>query len=726
MHDIANPDSFPGHVTSRITSEQSRKHLDSLLRPASIAFVGASTRLNALGNTMVKVAAVDGYDGRIYPVNPKSEIIEGNRCYSDLASLPETVDHVVIGLGDRLAEQALRDAIDHGANAATIFTGCDLSEDGDPRLALRLADMAREAGIQLCGPNSMGFLNPGVGLRVSGFLSTVGLKPGHIALITQSGSAFSALAFNHQRLKFSLCVSTGRELATRSEDYLNWALDQPETRVVGLFLEAARQPEEFMAALAKADRLGVPIVALKVGKTEVSAGFASSHSGAIAGNSAAYEAVFRSHGVIEVETLDEFAACLQLFSNVDARNIPDGALAGIHDSGGEREMVVDLADREGVPYATISETTKTALRANLDSGLQPENPLDAWGSGRDFEQKVEACMDALLADPATAVGVLFQDIRDGSFVAEGFTGAAMRAAAKSVKPMAVVTNYASVSHDETALRVAEAGISVIEGTEEGLRAVKALFSYRDRRATAQTPGPVVAREVIAIWRRRLAEPRDLGEAEALELLRDYGIDVPDVSYCTSEDDVRTAATAVGYPVVLKTAMPGMDHKSDVGGVCLGIADASALMSAYQDMRARLGPRVLIAQMMPKGAEVAFGLVHDPAFGPFVMVAAGGIWIEALDDRVVALPGFDAGQASGMIDALRIRPILDGGRGAAAADLSALCDALSRFSTLAADLGDLISELDVNPLFAHATGTCAVDALVTTRASALASTGKDAK
>ena len=688
--------------------------LDPLLRPASVAFVGASDRSDTPGNTMVRFAAVDGFRGRTFAVNPRRSSVEGLECFPDLASLPEVVDHVVIGLGDVMVEASLADAIAHGARAVTIFAGCDMTDAGDPGLLARLRAMAREAGIAICGPNSIGFLNPRIGLRITGFASSVGLKPGHVALITQSGSAFSALAYNDQRLKYSICVSSGREVTESCEDYIDWALDQPTTRVVGLFLETARAPDRFVAALAKADTLNIPVVALKVGRTEMSTGFAASHSGAVTGNAAAYEAVFRSHGVIAVDTLDQLASNLVLLSTAPPASA--GGLAGLHDSGGEREMVVDLAQREGVAYASINPATQQKLRAHLDSGLQPDNPLDVWGSGRDFETHVEACMEAMLDDPATAMGVLFQDIREGSYIATGFTQAVIRAAGRTAKPVAVVTNYASVNHRGLALSVTEAGVPVIDGTEEGLRAIRALFDIRDRRTRPRSLPPKVGRQTVNRWRKRLLQPAPIAEAEALALLADYGIASPHLVAAGTQEEVLAAADRVGYPVALKTAADGIRHKSDVGGVRLGLTDAKALTAAHAEMTGRLGGQVIVTAMAPKATEIAFGIICDQQFGPFVMIAAGGIWIEEMNDRSVSLAPVTIEAASDMISGLRISRLLDGGRGNKPADRSALALAFARFSLLAADLGDLIDEMDVNPLFVGSDGCCAVDALLIARRS----------
>ncbi len=696
---------------SPVRSVSTRSHrLDPLLRPGSLAFVGASVRPSTPGNTMVRAVAMDGYAGRVYAINPKYDVVEGVACFPSLSALPETVEHVVLGVANEHLEAELAATIRHGARAATIFASCVL--DGDDRLAGRLAAMAREAGVVICGGNGMGFCNPVAGLRVSGYAARHRMLPGGVTLIAQSGSAFSALGYNDRRLKFNLCVSTGRELTTSAADYMDWALEQAGTRVIGLFLETARDPERFVAALAKAEQRRVPVVVLKVGRTETSAAFAASHSGAIAGDNAAYEALFEKHGVASVGTLDSLAASLLLFGA--AKPAAKGGMASIHDSGGEREMVVDLASQIGVPFAAIGEATRDRLRRHLDPELEPVNPLDVWGTGRDFEAVVEACLDALLDDPDTGVGVMFEDIRDGSYVTEGFTAAAIRAARRSDKPVALVTNYAALNHREVALATTEAGVPVIDGTEEGLRAVRHLLAFRDHVPAAPAGHAPIDPRLRTGWRARLENGTPLDEAEALWLISDYGIATPKSRVADTLEAVVAAGAEIGYPVALKTAAPGILHKSDQGGVKLGLADREGLATAYREMSSRLGPRVLVAAMVGKGVEIGLGLVHDQQFGPYLIVAAGGIWIEVLKDRVVALPPVSPARAATLIDRLRIRPLLDGRRGQPAADLPALHHAVSRLSYLAEDLGDLIAEMDINPVIVSDSGAVAVDAVVVPR------------
>jgi len=695
-------------MTARLSRTAPAHRLDPLLKPRSIAFVGASTRPNTPGNSMIRAARRDGFPGAMYAINQKYDEVEGVACFPDLAALPQRVDHVVLGLANEHLEAGLNDAIRHGARAVTIFASCNLVVAHDT-LADRLQAVAREAGIVICGGNSMGFVNPPLGLVVSGYMARHRLAPGGATLITQSGSAFSALAYNDQRLKFSAAISSGRELTVTTADYIDWALDQPETRVIGLFLETARDPEAFKASLAKAERLRIPVVVLKVGRTEMSAAFAASHSGAIAGDNAAYEALFARYGVLTVETLDSLAANLLLFSTV--KTAGQGGLASIHDSGGEREMVADLATKFGIPFARISKETQDRLARHLDDGLKPDNPLDVWGTGRDFETHVEACLDALVDDPDTAIGVMFEDIRNGSYITEGFTAAAIRVAKRSDKPVALVTNYSALDHRDVALKVTEAGVPVIDGTEEGLGAIRNLLAFRDHVPVAPLLRP--ANPKRDQWRSRLVKGA-LNESEGLALLADYGIRVPRHYRAETLEDTLAAAGAIGFPVALKTAAPGIQHKSDQQGVLLGLRNQDELRAAYQDMASRLGPAVLVAEMAPTGVEIALGLIRDPQFGPYLMVASGGIWIEVLKDRAVAMAPLDHRWAQHLIDSLRIRPLLDGRRGAAPADIDALARAILSISDIAGELGDLIAEMDVNPLIVSASGAIAVDALVVTQ------------
>ena len=700
---------------------RSPHRLDSLLAPRSIALVGASTRPESPGNSMVRMPLQAGYEGRLYPVNPGYDAVEGLRCFPSLAALPETVDHVVLGVANAKLETALEDAIAHGAKAVTIFASGLIAGDERGDLARRIGARARAAGVALCGGNGMGFYNLDRRLRVVAFSSALDMRSGSITFIAQSGSAFGALSHNDRRLGFNLAVSSGGEWATSAADYLDWALEQSTTATIGLFLEAVRDPAAFVGGLVKAAKKGIPIVVLKVGRTPESAAMALSHTGALAGSDAAYEALFDRYGVIRVEDEDELAATLLLLSH--PRKPARGGLAAMHDSGGEREMMVDINARIGVPFAQISAQTSARLAARLDPGLSPVNPLDAWGTGADTQAGFAELMGALVDDPDTALGVLFADIRDGYYLSEDYAAAMLAASARTDKPIAIAVNYSLVRHEHIALRLTQAGVPVLDGTAEALHAIKHALAYRDfqRRDDAADESPVSA-STRQRWCERLAAG-DLGESDALDLLDAYGIATPTRRRAATRADAICAADAIGYPVVLKTAVAGIAHKSDAGGVWLDLRNAAAVGGAYDDLALRLGPEVLVQAMVGKGVEAALGAVNDPDFGPYAMVAAGGILIELIEDRAVSLAPMSRAKASELIDRLRLRRLLAGLRGAPPADAAALADALWRLSHLAFDLRANLAEVDVNPVLVRPEGAVAVDALVVRRAAMRAPKGE---
>ncbi len=680
-----------------------------MLNPRAVAVVGASPREGSPGRQMVHQLRLGGWDGEVYPVNPRYDDVLGLRCYPSLMEVPSAPELVLLGVPNAALEEQLGAAARARARGAVIFASAhqDAPPAEGPSLAERLRAIAREAGMVVCGPNCMGFVDVERGLRALAFEEREDLAPGPVTWLSHSGSAFSALLHNDRGIRFNLAVSTGLELTTTMADYLAVALERPSTGVVAVFLETVRDPGAFREALAAAADRDVPVVALKVGREEATRDLVEAHSGALAGEDAAYEALFDAHGVVRVETLDELADTVELFAA--GRRAGPGGLAAIHDSGGERAHLVDVAARVGVRLADISERTRDRLAARLDPGLPAVNPLDAWGTGRDYEAVFDDCMRVLLDDPAAAALAFAVDL-SGEDLEPGYMEVARQVYPSTEKPMAVLTNLTSAVAPGAAAALRAVGIPVLEGTATGLLAFRHLFEHRDASAREPVAPPApVPPEVRERWRARLADREPFTEAEALAMVAAYGVPTVEATAAASEHEAVAAAEALGWPVALKTAEA--THKSDVDGVRLALAGPDALRHAYRDLAGRLGPRVSVAEMAQPGVELALGVVRDPQFGPLVMVAAGGVLIEVLRDRRLALPPIDESRARALIDRLSIRPLLDGARGRPAADLDAVARALVRLSFLGVDLGDRIEAIDVNPLIAGPNGCVAVDALV---------------
>jgi acetate---CoA ligase (ADP-forming) len=692
-----------------------RTPLERMLEARSVAVVGVSEKPGSLGNQMMIELRRGGYAGAIYPVNPRYEEIAGLPCFASIGEVPEPVDLAILGVANHRIEAAMRDAV--GAGTGSVVTFSSLHDDdpgsGAPPLTQRLAAMAREAGMALCGGNGMGFVNMANGLRATGFATPDHVRQGPVTFISHSGSAYAALAFNDRGIGFNLLMSSGQEIVTTMADYMEYALGLPTTRVLGLLLETMRNPAKFRAQLVRAGEAGVPVIALKVGRTEKSKAMVTAHSGALAGEHGAYEALFDAFGVHEVRTLDEMADAMELFSCERRATGQGRGIATVHDSGGERALLSDIANDLHVPFAAISDATRSTVAASLDPGLAADNPLDAWGTGIDADRIFHDSFMALHDDPDTAAMAFVVDLtRDGEPYDQGFLGVAQSVFAATTKPFCVLSNLASAIAAEEAAFLRDAGIPVLEGTRSGLIALRALIGDRDARSRpAMVPPAPVDSDVRERWRARLAEGVGMDEAESLQLLADYGVPVIETRTAGSVAEAVGAAHELGWPVVLKTAAPGVYHKSDVGGVALGLGNDAALRVAYDDLAARLGPHVVVAPMAPAGVEVALGIVRDPSFGPLVLVAAGGILVELLHDRVLALPPLDDARARALVDRLRSRALLNGIRGTPAADVASLSTAIARLSVVAADLGELIDALDVNPMIVSPHGCVAVDALV---------------
>ncbi|WP_119301018.1 acetate--CoA ligase family protein [Dongia deserti] len=683
--------------------------LAPLLRPKRVALVGASPKEGTVGNGMIVAATMGEPPAEIALVNPNYRGIGDRPVYPSLREGPGPVDMAVLGVSNERLEAAVHDAIAAGVKALTIFASGYLDNDSEPKLTQRVAAMAREAGVQICGGNCMGFYNLSYGLRVCGFPPPQWMRKGGAVLLTHSGSVYSGICHNDRRMGWALAVSAGQELTTTIADYLDFALEMPETRCIGLFLETVRDPANFVAGLEKARKRDIPVIALKVGKTAASAAKAVSHSGAIAGNHAAYAALFDRHNVIEVETLDDFANALRFYSG--PRRLAPGDIATMHDSGGLLELTIDRAEKHGVSFAVISDETKRKLAKRLDAGLEPTNPLDAWGTGKDYQAAMGEMMTALVEDPATACGIFCVETRDGYYLSDGYAALMEAAFARTEKPLLLSTNLGSNGSDGVAQRLTEHGIPVLSGVDSTLSVMKLALRHRDRGSQQRLEIAPASPGLREKWAPRLRQGEPLDEDASLALLEDYGLRVPKRHVVGSVEQAIAWAERIGYPVALKTAAPAVHHKSDVGGVKLDIRSEAHLRAAYEEMATRLGARMLLTQMVEQGTELALGGLHDPQFGMLLMLGAGGTLIEMLEDRTFALAPIDELEAERKLDGLKLRKLLDGVRGRPAAHLPSVLMAIARFSVMLADLDGLSAEVDVNPLIAGPSACMAVDALI---------------
>ena len=692
----------------------------AMLEPRRVAVVGASPTPGSFGWRLVTEVASSPKALDLHLVNPRHDTVLGRPCLGSLEEIDGPVDLVLLGVPDRAVEEQMVLAARRGDRSAVIY-GSLVEPDGGPALRDRVAGVAGAAGMAVCGGGCMGFVNVADGVRAIGYVERSPLPRGPVAFITHSGSVFSAVLRTRRHLGFTVVVSAGQELVTTAGSYLDYALDLPGTRVVGLLLETLREPEGLQAALARAAAQEVAVVALTVGSSAAGRAMVAAHSGALAGADGAWEALFEAHGVVRVGDLDEMGDTLELLAagrRAAGGGGPGVGIATVHDSGAERALVVDVAESVGVPFAAIGDDTRGRLAGLLDPGLEAGNPLDVWGTGSDTEGLFGDCLAAMAEDPQVAAVALAVDLVEEYDGDDSYPSAALRAAASTVKPVVVLSNLGSAIDGAAALRLRAGGVPVLEGTRSGLLALGHLLELAV--GAAGRPGPTtedvdmpVDRSRQERWLTRLAGP-PLRGTEALALLAEYGIPVVPSRAAASPSEAVAAAAEVGYPVVVKTDEPSIAHKSDVGGVILGLDDAAGVASAYAGLARRLGPRVLVAATAPDGVELALGLVRDPDLGPLLVVGAGGVLVEVLADRVVRLPPLGPERARASLDRLSISRLLDGVRGRPAADRAAAASAVVALGVLAVELGDALDALDVNPLRCGPGGCWALDALVEPR------------
>jgi acetate---CoA ligase (ADP-forming) len=687
-------------------SVQGGTAVTAMLEARSVALVGASARPGSLGARMIAEMARSSSRPRTYLVNPRYPEIGGVPCLPSLAEVPEPVDLAVLAVPDTALEDQLALAARTKARSAVIF-GNAFDANGTTGLRDRLAGIATDAGLAVCGAGCMGFVNVARGLRAVGYVEPDPVPAGPVALITHSGSVFSTLLRARRGFGFSLAVSSGQELVTTAAAYARYALGLAETRVLALVLEAIRDAAGLRAALETALETDVPVVLLSVGLSHAGRNLVSAHSGALAAADGAWEALAGAYGVHRVRDLAELSDTLELFA-AGRRAAHSTGIATAHDSGLERAHVADLAAELGVPFAPITPATTERLAQAIDPGLKPGNPLDVWGTGRDTEPLFAECLAALAADPEVAAVALAVDLVPEFDGDEAYPNAVLTVASGTGKPVAVLAGLPAGVDPVAAARLRAAGVPVLEGTRSGLLALRHLL------AAAEGPRPEPPRAAGPGPRRQRWAPilsaGPPGAAVLFDLLRDYGIPAVRARTAGTRAGTLAAAAEIGYPVVLKTDEPGIAHKSDVGGVRLGLAGPDAASAAYDDLSARLGPRVLVCETAPPGTELALGLVRDAALGPLLVIGAGGVLIEIFSERSVVLPPVTRSSARVVLAGLRLAAVLAGARGQPGADLDAIADAITGLSQLACDLGDLLDALDINPLICGPSGAVAADVL----------------
>ena len=692
-----------------------RNGLDALFRPRSVTIVGASNDPTRTGGRPLRYLLQSGFAGPVWPVNPGRETVQGVKAYASVRDLPEAPDVALIAVPASSVADALRDCAARGTRAAIIFSA-GFGETGDAGRAAQdeTLAIARAAGIRVLGPNCLG-----VHSAVDGFIGTFGSildrglpSPGPIGIVSQSGAFGMYLAYLAQArgLGVSHAITTGNEIDVDVSEALLWLVSQPHVNVILVYAESIRNGARFIAALRAARTARKPVIVTKVGASETGARAAGSHTDALSGPDAIFDAVLRQYGGFRAATTEEQ---LDVAYAAAPGRYPAGNRIGIvTGSGGIGVQMCDAADRFGLAVPPLPLSAQQRI-LDMIPYAAPANPVDVTAQALSDMNVLQRSLRITIEEGGydTIVCAFL-----GLPLARAFAAPlrdALVAGARGHDDRLMILN---VNADQDVVRdYEEQGFLVFEDATRALRAVAALEQLRRSFEQNEAPAHVLAA--------RKPLPDRMDEVAAKRVLAEAGVPTLDEALATSADAAISAARRVDGPVALKIVSPDILHKTEIGGVLLGVTGDASVGEGFQTLMARgraaaPGARidgVLVAPMAGEGVEMILGVANDPSFGPVVMLGLGGILVELMRDVVFRHAPFDLVEAHAMIDELAGRPLLDGMRGAQPSDVDALAAALAALSRFAAAHEDVLVSVDINPFLVrpHGRGAVALDAVIIT-------------
>ncbi|MFD5248414.1 acetate--CoA ligase family protein [Amycolatopsis sp. NPDC058340] len=692
---------------------------ESFTAPRRIAVVGASPRPGPLNfaQRLSRNNAHLGFTGTTYFVNPRHDSIFGLPCYPDLGALPEKPDVCLINTPARQVLGAVDDGITAGVRSFVVHSG-GFGETGAEGHGLQaeLRALCEETGAALIGPNCLGMYHSRGPVALYGADIPPGIPRGGLAVLSGSGSVSVSMMQLGQAVGLHSIVSTGNEAVTTAEDMLEHLVEDPEVTVVAMFVEALRRPDKFRTLARRANALGKPIVALKAGTSEKGAAAAGSHTGAMVGTGAAYRALFDDLNVIAVDDFEELRETVRALTVLGGQRPtgPGVAVAGI--SGGKLSVVVDLAERLGMPIASLAPETvhrlDTALA--LPAETSAHNPVDVgagFRSGKPGTENLADCVRILASDPGVGL-VLVQQSLSGSghsnALERSWARAVADAAADVAEPVVIAAEFPVPPENvepDSRHRSPAGSVPVLSGLRPALCAVRALTRWHRGANRPWTPpatsGPAV--DAAALLDRLRDRHGLLTPAETERILAAYGLPILPTGHISAEAELDTLD--LEFPVVAKVVSPDIAHKSDIGGVVLGIASPAELRAAYRRINdnvrsARPDARVtgvLVAPHLDHGVELFMGSRVEPGLGATVAVGLGGTLVELLGHPSVLTAPLDQATAHEAITRMTGAKILDGFRGGPTSDVGGLATTLCRLGRLTTDLADRIVDVDLNPI-----------------------------
>ncbi|HEX5113768.1 MAG TPA: acetate--CoA ligase family protein [Pseudonocardiaceae bacterium] len=685
----------------------------TLFHPTSIALVGATDNSGWSKNTFDNLRN-HRFPGAVHLVNPRTEVVHGQRAYRSLSEIGQPIDLAYVMVPTAAVLPVMREGALLGIRNYVVLTAgfAETGVDGGT-LERAVVDFALDNGLTVLGPNGNGYINAAAGITPYG-LPVVSLVRGSVGVVLQSGAlASSILSFAQARnVGVSLLTSMGNEAMVSVTDVMDYLVDSPDTQVIALFLESIRRPDEFARVARRAAAAGKPVVALKIGASQLASRTARAHTGALVGDDAVVDAAFRQLGVIRVRSLEDLVITSGLLAT--APRLPGRRVGVVTPSGGASEIIADRAEQEGLVLPEFAPRTVAALAGILPDFATVQNPLDVTGYVVVDRTLLPRALRVVADDPGIDEVMLLSDLPRYEPPQPAESLAYFRAAATiiehSPRPVVVVSNVLTDISEFGRTVQRDAGYPyVMGGIEHGMTAIGAAVRWAEHRTDEPPPEPVPVQlrdRPSGTW----AEHRAAG------FLAEHGVPVVPAHLVTDADAAVAAAREFGYPVVLKAAADDLAHKSDIGGVRLGLVGDDAVREAFTEVMALLGEggAALVQPQRSGGIELLVGVVRDPVWGLVMAVGLGGVWVEVLRDTAQRLVPVSDAEVTSALAELRGAAVLRGARGGQPADLAAVAAVITRIVGLAASLGDRLESLEVNPLLVRGAEVEVLDALVTWR------------
>ncbi len=706
-------------------------NLEPLFRPKSIAIIGATEDPGRVAGLPLKYALDHGYKGKLFPVNPNRDVVRGVKCYHSVLDIPEEVDAAVIVVPAGVVPDMIEQCAKKGVKAVVIGVSgfAELDEEGKKRQD-KIVEIARQSGMRICGPNTNGLLNVHESISLGYSFAQEVAIPGGLGYVTQSGALLSATVprFARRNVGMSYFVGAGNQADLEVFDFVRYLIDDPKTKAIAVYVEGFNDPKKFPEVAELALEKGKPIAMLKVGRSELAVKAAKSHTGSLVGSDAVVDAICKQKGIARVDDFDELIAVSSVFLKC---KLPKGNRVGIiSSSGGAIGMIADRTMNVDLRFLDVSDKTKKEASKVLPWYGEFKNPFDIAGAGSRATQDIDlarAAVNFVLNDENIDIllAVITPMDRRGT---QNYLQAVVEASKTSEKPVILFSPMASLREEEEEI-FARGDIPMLTDSAECAKALDALIKFsrtlERRRESKGVSGLSISVNVKEIEKglQKLGR-KILSENESKELLSRYGIPLTQEVLAGSSEEAVKIAAKIGYPVVMKVDSPDIPHKTEAGVIKIGISNQSELIEAYNGIMGNAkkyapGAKirgVLVQEMVRNAREVIVGLSYDPQFGPVVMFGLGGIFVEVFKDVSLRIAPLTRADAEDMIKEVKGYETLKAFRGKPEADVEGIVDVLIKVSRLATDLGDVLSEIDINPLMVldKGKGVKAADALVVLR------------